>query len=120
MGSNPHGRRGGAARGAGAVLVIALATSLCACSSLGDSLPAPLGLPQSVPERPAVQPEFLPVHDMPPPRDTKPLTEKERKQLEADLREIRDRQGRRDGKPSSKQPAEKSPEEGRPAAKSPD
>jgi len=120
MASNPHCRRRASARRAGAVLAFALATSLCACSSLGDNLPAPLGLPQGAPERPAVQPEFLPVHEMPPARDTKPLTEQERKKLEADLVEIRDRQEQRPGKASSKQPAEKSSAEGRTPAKPPD
>ncbi|HXN42933.1 MAG TPA: hypothetical protein VN917_01705, partial [Xanthobacteraceae bacterium] len=74
-------------------------------------------LPRGTPERPAVQPEFQPVHEMPPPRDTKPLTEPERKKLEADLKEIRDRQERRTGKASLKQPAEKSSAEGRTPAK---
>jgi hypothetical protein len=113
MASNPQCRRRAPARRAGAVLAFALATSLGACSSLGDNLPAPLGLPQGTPERPAVQPEFQPVHEMPPPRDTKPLTEPERKKLEVDLVEIRERQERRTGKPSLKQPAEKSSAEGR-------
>jgi hypothetical protein len=117
MASNPQCRRRAPARRAGAVLTFALASSLGACSSLGDNLPAPFGLPQGVPERPAVQPEFQPVHEMPPPRDTKPLTEPERKKLEADLVEIRDRQERRTGKASLKQPAEKSSAEGRTSAK---
>jgi hypothetical protein len=100
--------------------MLVLAAGLGACSSLGDNLPAPLGLPQGAPERPAVQREFLPVHEMPPARDTKPLTEPERKKLEADLVEIRDRQEQRAGKASLKQPAEKSSAEGRTPAKSPD
>ena len=52
--------------------------------------------------------EFLPVHEMPPTRDTKPLTEAERKQLETDLKEVRDRQERHAGKPASKAKPEKS------------
>jgi hypothetical protein len=100
--------------------MLALAAGLGACSSLGDNLPAPLGLPQNAPERPAVEREFLPVHETPPARDTKPLTESERKKLEADLKEIRDRQEHRAGKASLKQPTEKSSAEGRTPAKSPD
>ena len=84
---------------------------MCACSSLGDNLPAPVGLPQNTPARPALQPEYLPVHDMPPARDTKTLTDPERKKIEADLVEVRDRQERGAGKPPSKQRAEKQPPE---------
>jgi hypothetical protein len=120
MASNPQCRRRAPARRAGAVLALALATGLCACSSLGDNLPASLGLPQGTPARPAVQPEFLPVNDMPPARDSKPLTEPERKKLEEDLKEVRDRQGRGPGKASLKPPAEKSSAEGQPSPKSPD
>jgi hypothetical protein len=87
---------------------------------LGDNLPAPIGLPRGTPERPATQLEFLPVHEMPAPRDTKPLTEAERKKLEADLVEARERQERRTGKASLKQPAEKSSAEGHTPAKSGD
>jgi len=87
---------------------------------MGDNLPAPIGLPQGAPERPAAQLEFLPVHDLPPARDAKPLTEAERKKLEADLKEARDHQERRTGKASLKRPAEKSSAEGQPSAKSPD
>jgi len=120
MASNPQYRCPAHVRCIGTVLACALATGLCACSSLGDNLPAPLGLPQEAPARPAVQPEFLPVHDMPPPRDTKPLTEQERKKVEADLVEIRNRQERRAGKASLKQPAEKSAADGRTSPKSAD
>jgi hypothetical protein len=108
------------AAGAGTVLALALAAGLCACSSLGDNLPAPFGLPQGVPERPAAEREFLPVHDMPPPRDAKTLSEQERKKIEADLKEARDRQERRTGKASLKQPAEKSPPDGKTSTKSSD
>jgi hypothetical protein len=106
-----------------------LASALCACSSLGDNLPAPLGLPQDAPARPAVQPEFLAIHDMPPARDTKPLSEPERKKLEADLREVRERQEHataktgkvsKPGKASLKQGAEKSLDESRGSRKSSD
>jgi hypothetical protein len=128
MGSNPQCRRRALARSGGSVLALALSAGLCACSSLGDNLPAPLGLPQNMPERPAVEREFLPVHDMPPPRDTPPLSEPERKKLEADLKEVRDRQEQAAGKgslkqpaqKSSKQPAKKSSAEGRTSGKSSD
>jgi hypothetical protein len=120
MASNPQCRPRARARRAGAALAFALSTGLSACSSLGDNLPAAIGLPQGAPERPAAQPEFLPVHEMPAPRDMKPLTEQERKKVEADLKEARDRQERRAGKASLKHPAEKSAAEGQRSGKSPD
>jgi hypothetical protein len=129
MASNPQCRCRAPARRAGTLLALTLTAALCACSSLGDNLPASIGLPAGAPERPAVQPEFLPVQDTPPPRDTKPLTEPERKKLEADLKEIRDNQEQRTGKVSLKQagektrpkrPAVKPSADGQPSAKSPD
>jgi hypothetical protein len=73
------------------------AVTLAACSSLGnkigDTLPTSAGgLPSDVPARSATQPDFVPVDHTPPPRETKPLTEDERKKLEADLVALRDRQ----------------------------
>ena len=60
---------------------------------IADHLPNAVGgLPENAPERAAVQPEFPAVHDMPPARDTKPLTAEERKKLEAELAAARDKQ----------------------------
>jgi len=108
MASNPQCRHCVLARRGWSVLASALSAALCACSSLGDNLPAPLGLPEGAPERPVVEREFLPVHDTPPPRDTKPLTDEQRKQLETELKETRDRQEQAVSKSSLKQPAQKS------------
>ena len=116
MASNPQRNRRAPARRGGSVVALAWSTALCACSSLGDNLPAPLGLPEGAPERPAVEREFLPVHDMPQPRDTKPLSEQERKKLEVELKETRDRQEQAVRKNSLKQPAQKSSK--KPAEKS--
>jgi hypothetical protein len=78
-------------------LTALIAVGLAACSAvgdkIGDSLPAAVGgLPSDVPARSATQPDFIPVGDTPPRRDLKPLTEDERKKLEADLVTLRDRQ----------------------------
>jgi len=81
----------------GMALAAVVAVGLAACSAMGDkigdSLPvAAGGLPSDAPARSATQPDFVPVGDTPPRRDLKPLTEDERKRLEADLVTLRDRQ----------------------------
>lgn len=77
-------------------LATLLSSQLLACSSLIGDLPAPIGLPTATPERPAAPPAFPAVHDVPPPREEKPLSEEDRKKLEADLAAARDRQARPD------------------------
>jgi hypothetical protein len=80
---------------------------LSACSSssrIGDSLPPSLGgLPAGVPERPAVQPAYPAVHDMPPPRADSTLSDAEKKSLKDDLIASRERAELRAGakKPDS-------------------
>jgi hypothetical protein len=49
-------------------------------------------LPQGVPERPAVQPAYPAVHDMPPARPTAIMTDEELKRAQAELVAARDRQ----------------------------
>jgi hypothetical protein len=61
------------------------------CTSMFASLPG-IGEPDYVPPPPAVAPAYPAVHDMPPPRETKPLSEEERKELADELESIRDRQ----------------------------
>lgn len=58
-------------------------------------LPAPVGLPEGTPARPAMAPEYLPVNDIPKPRDVKLLSEEERRKLQEDLARARARQGGR-------------------------
>jgi hypothetical protein len=72
---------------------LAAAGLLSACSSrIGDSLPPSLGgLPQNIPERPAVQPAYPAVHDMPPQRADTTLSEAEKKNLKDDLIASRER-----------------------------
>jgi hypothetical protein len=87
-------------RGAKAVLcAIAIAAVLSGCTSTFANLPW-IGEPPGLPERPEQPPAFPAVHDMPPPRDTKLLTEGERKQLEAELANQR-------GRPAGGKPAPK-------------
>jgi hypothetical protein len=69
---------------------------LASCSSLGGDIPAAIGgLPQGAPERSETPVAFPAVHDMPPPRTGKVLTEDEKKKVEAELTVMRAEQARR-------------------------
>src|SRR4051794_6587622 len=83
----------------------AVAVSLTGCAagplsdasnSIGDklkSMPESLGgLPPDMPKGPAVPYQYPPVHDMPPPRATEPLSEDQQYRLEKELSAVRDRQ----------------------------
>jgi hypothetical protein len=74
---------------------------LSACSSsnrIGESLPPSLGgFPAGMPERPAVQPDYPAVHDLPPPRADTTLSDAEKKSLKDDLIASRERAGLRGG-----------------------
>ena len=74
-----------------AMLVTAGLIGLGGCTSTLASLPG-IGEPAGLPERPVTPAAYPAVHDMPTPRETKPLTESERKELEAQLTQVRDRQ----------------------------
>jgi hypothetical protein len=90
--------------------------SACSGSRIGDSLPPSLGgLPEGVPERPAVQPAYPAVHDMPPPRADTTLSEAEKKNLKDELIATRERAALRAGvkKPdTTKKPASAKKPEG--------
>ena len=76
-----------------------IAASLTGCSAgpLGETLPQSLGgLPADPPPPPKVPYQFPAVHDMPPPRATEPLTDKQQWELEKDLTRLRDRQEARE------------------------
>jgi hypothetical protein len=90
----------------GLVLALAGALMLSSCanttnmtdmgSKLGNELPTAMGgMPAAAPERPETQPAFPAVHDMPPPRNTKVMTEEEKKRVEAELAVMREQQARR-------------------------
>lgn len=92
---------------------LALTLTACAAGQMGEQLPASIGgLPEGAPARPATSYQFPAVHDMPPPRDTKPMTEEEQVKAEKDLEAIRARQaGQEAQKPAAaaKKPAAKTP-----------
>lgn len=76
-----------------AVLLLAAAPLLAACSSAIDMIPNQVGgLPTNAPARPEQAPEYPNIYATPAPRESRPLTEAEQKQLEKELTEARDRQ----------------------------
>jgi predicted small secreted protein len=90
----------------GLVLVLAGSLMLSSCANttnmtsvgndLGHEMPTAIGgMPATVPERSETQPAFPAVHDMPPARNTKVMTEEEKKRLEAELAVAREQQARR-------------------------
>jgi hypothetical protein len=75
---------------------------------LGDRLPSDLGgLPAGAPARSATTYQYPAVHDMPPPRSTKTMSEEEQVRLEKELRAVRDRQESRAGSATKEVPAAK-------------
>jgi hypothetical protein len=74
------------ARSAAALAILLLATAGCT-SQLAD-----LAEPADAPPRPAVEPAYPAVHDMPAARDTRPLTAAERQRLTDELSAARERQ----------------------------
>lgn len=94
-----------------------LAFGLAGCSGepVIDQLPESLGgLPAGAPARPTTAYQYPAVHDMPPPRTSKPLSEEEQVKLEKDLQATRERtasqgdkgkQGDKGAAPAKKKPA---------------
>ena len=73
-----------------AALLVVGAGALPGCSSVShvvaDSWPRLLGgLPEGVPPRLETPPAYMPVHDVPPPRDTKRMTPQEKAKVEAEM-----------------------------------
>jgi hypothetical protein len=68
---------------------------LAGCGAMiGDALPvAAGGLPGDAPDRPAAPAAYPAVHNMPPSRNTTPLSYDQQKQLEDDLVAARNRYG---------------------------
>jgi len=73
---------------AGLIIVCA---SLGGCSIPVADLPG-IGLPANAPARSENPPAYLPVHDVPPPRDEAVLTADEQKKIQTDLLNARDKQ----------------------------
>lgn len=77
---------------AACVLMGALTTG---CAQIGEQLPTSMGgLPAGTPARPQVVAPTPAVHDLPPTRAEKPLSDSQQLQLEKDLAAVRARQGK--------------------------
>lgn len=88
-----------------AAVALVLGVALGGCSSTIDQIPTSLGgLPEGVPQRPAVPPAYPAVHDMPAAREERPLTPEQRKALQEDLKRTRDRQTNPDAETTSAAP----------------
>ena len=81
---------------AGALMLSSCANTTNMGNNLGTELPTAIGgMPATAPEPPQTAPEFPAVHDMPPPRNTKVMTEEEKKRVEAELALMREQQAKR-------------------------
>ena len=76
-----------------ALLALALALAVSACSSTFDVLPEKMGgLPASAPQRSAEPMAFPNVYEQRPTREAKPLNDEEQKKLESELTTLREQQ----------------------------
>jgi hypothetical protein len=103
MGSNAQHRRFFVSGWLPVVLALALPGGLAGCSS-GREMLIPLG------STAADQPAFVSVHDLPPPRATTPMSEEDRKKVEAELIEARNQQQEALRKPPPKRQALQHPD----------
>ncbi|HEY0222932.1 MAG TPA: hypothetical protein VGC38_00285, partial [Pseudolabrys sp.] len=77
----------------------------CSAGPWSDQMPQSLGgLPADAPARPLSPYQYPAVHDMPPPRATKPMNDEEQFKLEKELSAIRDRQLSQEGQKPAKAP----------------
>ncbi len=86
--SETKARRQAAAFATGLIIICA---SLGGCSIPVADLPG-IGIPANAPPRSDNPPAYLPVHDVPPPRDEAVLTADEQKKIQTDLLNARDKQ----------------------------
>ena len=89
-----------------ALLPLAFALALSACSSTFDVLPEKMGgLPAGAPERPAEPMAFPNVYEQRPTREAKPLNDEEQKKLESELATLREQQKQQANPPAPPPPA---------------
>ncbi len=93
------------------LVALALALSGCASGPMIDGMPSSMGLPAEAPARPATAYEYPAVHDMPPARTIRTMTEEQQIKLEKELTAVRDQQeahegtGKKTAQPTKKKPA---------------
>jgi len=75
----------------GGALVLAALPVVAGCSSVPDVPTWAGGLPANAPARPDVPAQYPAVHDVPPPRSDRPLTDEQQIKLEKDLAVARER-----------------------------
>jgi hypothetical protein len=81
-----------------ALVLTAGALAACSSASIPDMLPtAAGGLPSNAPQRPAVQPEYPAVNEMPRRPEALPLTDDEIKRRQTELSNLRKEQEERTG-----------------------
>ncbi|WP_458761081.1 hypothetical protein ACSVBT_10035 [Afipia sp. TerB] len=83
--------RQGAGRRLAPALIVLAACMLGGCSLPVADLPV-VGLPANTPPRPETPAAYLPVHDIPAPREENLLTADQQAQMEKELAAARDRQ----------------------------
>jgi hypothetical protein len=91
----------------------------CTAAAIEDKLPSSVGLPADAPARPQTAYEYPAVHDMPPPRADKPLSENEQIKLEKELTTLRDRQEGLNAQAKKRAPAAKPKKKPAPLSLSP-
>jgi hypothetical protein len=98
--------------------LLATATALGGCAAMSEKIAGTasempvIGLPSGIPERPAEQPAYPAVHDIPPPRSTAVLSEVEQQKLEDELTAARDAQRGSDSTSAARQKKPKKPSPG--------
>jgi len=78
-------------------LILALLMPLAGCSAFSNPPNWAGGAPEGAPPRPAARAEYPAVHDLPPRRAVRPLTDDEQARLTQDLMSARDRNARTGG-----------------------
>jgi hypothetical protein len=87
-----------------ALLGLTAALSAAGCANVGTTVPVWAGgEPAGLPARSAEPANFPNVHDLPPPRATKPVSEAEQARIEAELTALRKRVNE-EGKPTQGKP----------------
>lgn len=97
---------------AGVCHLCLLGLSGCSPGPMIDRLPADIGVPSGAPARPATPYQYPAVHDMPPVRSDRPMTDAEQVRMERELKAVRDRQAGKEAPAAKKKPDAAAPKAG--------